>query len=134
MCHALRVAPDVSGPADLVQRKQARPTRARGKAGYRRLEAVLESANIVVQRVETENDIGRDAFVDIVDGTEVTGGVICVQVKSGRKSYFYDGNWLIPGKPADFTLWRIVISLPMPILAGALGRFVYVRVRHRFKL
>jgi hypothetical protein len=31
----------------------------------------------------------------------------------------------------DFTLWRIVISLPMPILAGALGRFVYVRIHRR---
>ena len=42
--------------------------------------------------------------------------------------------WEMPIMGADFTLWRIVISLPMPILAGALGRFVYVRVRHRFKL
>jgi hypothetical protein len=28
----------------------------------------------------------------------------------------------------DFTLWRILISLPLPVLAGALGRFVYVRM------
>src|SRR5258708_32366448 len=28
----------------------------------------------------------------------------------------------------SFTLWRIVISLPLPVLAGALGRFVYVRM------
>ncbi len=42
--------------------------------------------------------------------------------------------WEMPIMGADFTLWRIVISLPMPILAGALGRFVYVRVRHRIKL
>jgi hypothetical protein len=28
----------------------------------------------------------------------------------------------------DFVLWRIAISLPVPILAGALGRFVYVRM------
>ena len=86
-------------------RKQSRPTRARGKAGYRRLEATLEAANIVVQRVETENDIGRDAFVDIVDGTDVTGGVICVQVKSGN-SFLHEGQWVVPGEPADFTLWR----------------------------
>lgn len=67
---------------------------------------MLEAANIVVQRVETENDIGRDAFVDIVDGTDVTGGVICIQVKSGRASYFQQGTWVVPGKPADFSLWR----------------------------
>jgi hypothetical protein len=89
-----------------AERKQSRPTRSRGKAGYRRFEAVLEAANIVVQRVETENDIGRDAFVDIVDGTDVTGGVVCVQIKSGRSTYFYNDGWVVPGTPADFTLWR----------------------------
>ena len=39
--------------------------------------------------------------------------------------------WELPIMGTDFTLWRIVISLPMPILAGALGRFVYLRIRHR---
>ena len=36
--------------------------------------------------------------------------------------------WEIPIMGTDFTLWRIVISLPIPVLAGALGRFVYVRM------
>jgi uncharacterized membrane protein YraQ (UPF0718 family) len=36
--------------------------------------------------------------------------------------------WELPILGADFTLWRIVISLPLPVLAGALGRFVYARV------
>ena len=36
--------------------------------------------------------------------------------------------WELPIMGAEFTLWRIVISLPLPILAGALGRFVYVRL------
>jgi uncharacterized membrane protein YraQ (UPF0718 family) len=39
--------------------------------------------------------------------------------------------WELPIMGADFTLWRIVISLPMPILAGALGRFVYAWIHHR---
>src|SRR5437763_15962502 len=34
--------------------------------------------------------------------------------------------WEVPIMGTDFTLWRIVISLPLPVLAGALGRFVYV--------
>ena len=86
-------------------RKQSRATRARGKAGQRAVEAVLESANLIVQRVESENDIGRDAFVDVVDGTDVTGGVISLQVKSG-KSFYHKGQWVVPGEPEDFTLWR----------------------------
>jgi uncharacterized membrane protein YraQ (UPF0718 family) len=36
--------------------------------------------------------------------------------------------WELPIMGTDFTLWRIVVSLPLPILAGALGRFVYVRM------
>jgi uncharacterized membrane protein YraQ (UPF0718 family) len=36
--------------------------------------------------------------------------------------------WELPIMGTDFTLWRIVIALPLPILAGALGRFVYVRI------
>ena len=36
--------------------------------------------------------------------------------------------WELPIMGTDFTLWRIVISLPLPILAGALGRFVYIRL------
>ena len=36
--------------------------------------------------------------------------------------------WELPIMGVDFTLWRILISLPLPVLAGALGRFVYVRM------
>jgi uncharacterized membrane protein YraQ (UPF0718 family) len=36
--------------------------------------------------------------------------------------------WELPIMGTDFTVWRIVISLPLPIIAGALGRFVYVRI------
>ncbi|OQW54855.1 MAG: permease [Proteobacteria bacterium SG_bin9] len=40
-------------------------------------------------------------------------------------------TWELPIMGTEFTLWRIILSLPMPILAGALGRFVYVRVKER---
>lgn len=36
--------------------------------------------------------------------------------------------WEIPIMGTDFTLWRILISLPLPVLAGALGRYVYARL------
>jgi uncharacterized membrane protein YraQ (UPF0718 family) len=36
--------------------------------------------------------------------------------------------WELPIMGTEFTMWRIVISLPLPVLAGALGRFVYVRM------
>lgn len=37
-------------------------------------------------------------------------------------------SWELPILGADFTLWRIVLSVPIPILAGALGRIVYARI------
>ena len=36
--------------------------------------------------------------------------------------------WELPIMGTDFTLWRIVISLPLPLIAGAFGRFVYARL------
>jgi uncharacterized membrane protein YraQ (UPF0718 family) len=36
--------------------------------------------------------------------------------------------WELPIMGTDFTLWRILISLPLPVLAGAFGRLVYVRM------
>jgi uncharacterized membrane protein YraQ (UPF0718 family) len=36
--------------------------------------------------------------------------------------------WELPILGTDFTLWRILISVPLPVLAGAFGRFVYVRM------
>ncbi len=36
--------------------------------------------------------------------------------------------WELPIMGTDFTLWRIVISLPLPVLAGAFGRFMYARM------
>ena len=36
--------------------------------------------------------------------------------------------WELPILGADFTLWRIILSVPIPILAGALGRLVYLRI------
>jgi uncharacterized membrane protein YraQ (UPF0718 family) len=36
--------------------------------------------------------------------------------------------WELPILGPDFTMWRMMLSVPIPILAGALGRFVYVRL------
>ena len=76
------------------QRKKATRQRREGKAGMREVEAALEEAGLVEQQVARENDIGRDAFVDLVADGEVTGGVVAVQVKSGP-SYISSAGWLM---------------------------------------
>ena len=42
--------------------------------------------------------------------------------------------WELPILGTDFTIWRIVTCLPIPVLAGALGRFVYLRLCPYLKL
>ena len=39
--------------------------------------------------------------------------------------------WELPILGTDFTIWRIVLSVPIPILAGALGRIVYGHIYPR---
>jgi uncharacterized membrane protein YraQ (UPF0718 family) len=43
-------------------------------------------------------------------------------------------SWELPILGTDFTIWRIITCLPIPVLAGALGRFFYVRLADRLKL
>lgn len=62
------------------------------------------------------------------------GATIAMVVSWTMIGYGRAVAWEMPIMGPDFTLWRIVISLPMPVLAGAFGRFVYIRVRHRFGL
>jgi hypothetical protein len=56
------------------------------------------------------------------------GATIAMVVSWTLVGYGRAVAWELPIMGTDFTVWRIVISLPLPILAGALGRFVYVRM------
>src|SRR5207253_9555232 len=56
------------------------------------------------------------------------GATIAMVVSWTLIGYGRAVTWEVPIMGTDFTLWRIVISLPLPVLAGALGRFVYVRI------
>jgi uncharacterized membrane protein YraQ (UPF0718 family) len=56
------------------------------------------------------------------------GAIIAMVVSWTLIGYGRVIAWELPILGTDFTLWRIVVSLPIPILAGALGRFVYVRM------
>jgi uncharacterized membrane protein YraQ (UPF0718 family) len=59
------------------------------------------------------------------------GATIAMVVSWTLVGYGRAISWELPIMGTEFTLWRVVISLPLPILAGALGRFVYARIKHR---
>jgi predicted permease len=56
------------------------------------------------------------------------GAVIAMVVSWTLIGYGRAIAWELPILGTEFTLWRIAISVPIPILAGALGRMVYVRL------
>ena len=37
-------------------------------------------------------------------------------------------SWELPILGTDFTVWRIITCLPIPVLAGALGRYLYLKL------
>ena len=41
--------------------------------------------------------------------------------------------WELPFFGADFVVWRIIVSLPLPILAGILARFVVLALGSRWR-
>lgn len=60
---------------------------------------------MVVDEVEGRSDYGRDLNVDITIDSEITCGIIGIQVKGGG-SFFRHGQWVIPSTPTDWAYWR----------------------------
>jgi hypothetical protein len=86
-------------------RKRVRPNRPTEQAAIRAVQGLLEDANHLYQPVLGSNDIGKDAYVDIVEHGEVTGDVIALQIKGGE-SFRRARGYAIPCTASDLELWR----------------------------
>jgi hypothetical protein len=86
-------------------RKRVRPNRPTELAAIRAVQALFEDANHIYQPVLGSNDIGKDAYVDIVEHGDVTGDVIALQIKGGE-SFRRSRGYAIPCTRADRELWR----------------------------
>ena len=89
---------------------QLRKNRHTECAGLNRAKTLFEQCNCVFQEVALQNDYGKDAYVDLVDGTRVTGLSIAVQIKSGS-SYRRASGYAIPIN-GHANVWR-ESSLPI---------------------
>jgi hypothetical protein len=78
--------------------------RATGKAGVNAVRTLFEHSDYVFQEVELGNDFGKDAYVDLVNGREVTGLCVALQIKSG-KSFRRAAGYAIPVEE-HFSVWR----------------------------
>ncbi|MDQ6807719.1 MAG: DUF4365 domain-containing protein [Actinomycetota bacterium] len=92
-------------------RKQVRPNRPAELAAIRAVQTLFEDANHIYQAVLGSNDIGKDAYIDIVVDGDVTGDVIALQIKGGA-SFRRSRGYGIPCTSADRDLWR-TSSIPV---------------------
>lgn len=93
-------------------RKRLRVGHRPERGGINAVRAMLEQHGLVVDEVDGRSDYGRDLNVDVTRDSEITGGVVGVQVKGGT-SFFKNGRWVIPAKPTGWHYWR---SSTVPIL------------------
>lgn len=86
-------------------RKRVGAGRPAERAAIRVVQALFEDAEHIYQSVLGSNDIGKDAYVDIVVNREVTGDVIALQIKGGA-SFQRSRGYAIPCTAEDRELWR----------------------------
>ncbi|HEU0153457.1 MAG TPA: DUF4365 domain-containing protein [Arenimonas sp.] len=66
------------------------------RAGILAVQSLFESSGCVFQEVSQQNDYGKDAYVDLVDGAEVSSICVALQIKAGRSYRTRDGDYYIP--------------------------------------
>ena len=75
------------------------------RAGVNAARALFEAAGFIFQEVPKDNDIGKDAYVDLSVGGVFTGDLIALQIKSGR-SYRRGENYKVTCDEKHRALWR----------------------------
>ena len=80
-------------------------TKAIGSNGVNYVTSVVENDNSIFQRIELENDIGNDAYIEFVSGEEATSSYIWVQIKAGE-SYKKKDYYILPTDREHFEYWK----------------------------
>jgi hypothetical protein len=80
------------------------------RKGVNAARSLFEAAGCLFQEVDTRNDFGKDAYVDLTEDGVVTGDCIGVQVKSGE-TYRRKNDYVIP-VTGHVECWR---NSPLPI-------------------
>ncbi|MBK9375643.1 MAG: DUF4365 domain-containing protein [Holophagales bacterium] len=80
-------------------------TRRTNLKGVNTARAFFEEHDCVFQVVDQQNDFGKDAYVDLVDGDEVTPLCVAVQIKSGTSFKTASGDYVVP-VDTHASLWR----------------------------
>jgi len=73
----------------------------------------FESNGCVYQSVDTANDYGKDAYIDLAKGERITGLCAALQIKGGVSYRRADGSYSIPLDQQHAKIWR---ESTLPIL------------------
>jgi len=85
---------------------------AMAKKGVNYVRDIIESSNSIFHEVHQENDYGNDAFIELVEGEDVKGITLAIQVKSGA-SFCTKSSCNIPASKKHFEYWK---SHSLPVM------------------
>ncbi|MEN6463422.1 MAG: DUF4365 domain-containing protein [Syntrophomonas sp.] len=85
-----------------------------GKIGVSKVSIVVNQANCLFHKIELENDIGNDAFIEFISGSESTSFCIAAQIKSGISYVRANGEeTFIPTDKEHLIYWN---NLNLPVV------------------
>ena len=76
-----------------------RPNRKIEREAVNAARVFLEANNCVFQEIDQSNDYGKDAYLDLTEGTHVTGLCAALQIKGGSSYRARNGDYLVPIRP-----------------------------------
>ncbi|MGK5071045.1 DUF4365 domain-containing protein [Janthinobacterium sp. RT4P48] len=85
--------------------KRLRRNRIMERAGVNAARAFFEENGCTFVEVDLASDYGKDAYVDLGDGKNVSPICSALQIKSGL-SYKVGNNYVIPGNEEDMSMWK----------------------------
>ena len=104
---AVKTTADSIEPEELridSPRKHLRVGHVSERGGVNAVRALLEAYGHVVDEVDGRSDYGRDLIVDVTENGEITGAVVGMQVKGGRR-FIRNGDWELPVSAKDRRYW-----------------------------
>ena len=80
------------------------------------MSSIIHAANCLFHKIDQEDDIGNDAFIEFISSEETEGFCIAAQVKSGKSYFKSNGDATLPGSRRHFQYWK---SLNLPVAGFA---------------
>ncbi len=84
------------------------------REGVNFVRTVVERQNCTFHEIDTQNDLGNDAYIELVVDENATGCCVAVQIKSGASYQAADGSFVFSSDRDHFEYWA---SHTLPVAA-----------------